>query len=69
MHTTNVSEEPLEIIFANECNDDSSLATKRFRRLQNEIEFRDKLIGELRSNAGYIQEAADHLYEENIRYL
>ena len=36
--TTNVSDEPLEVILGNECQfHPESLATKRFRRLWNEI--------------------------------
>lgn len=38
MYTRNVSAEPLDVIFANECRDEPVLASKRFRRLQNEIE-------------------------------
>lgn len=44
MHRTNVSDEPLDIIFANECRDENSLVSKRFRRLQNEIETLEKKL-------------------------
>lgn len=46
MHMTNVSDETLEVIFTNECGDVSDLTTKRFRRLQNEIEALKKKIEE-----------------------
>jgi hypothetical protein len=46
MHTTLISNEPLEVIFANECGENNDLATTRFRRLQNEIELRDKALKE-----------------------
>src|SRR3972149_2234923 len=44
MYTDFVSDEPLDIIQANECEAQPGLATNRFRRLWNEIErLRDEL--------------------------